>query len=269
MALAVGVLYWWVHGAAEWFWQMPGVTIPMLLLLALGVAETDAHASALVAQQRDIPTEPAAVGTLARDSAESAQPRGRVFRTLVIVATLSTFVALALPYLSLRFLDLSIANLGVADPTALSQTAVAARLRPTSAEPFSQRAEIYEDAARQTAGGIAGDAGTAELDDLALALVAREDAITRDPAAWALHYQAGMAAWNLAQRLEQFGTGKMPKAASSAASLAATAEDRAAVARIRALDSSELRQRARSHLEQARDRNPLNPLVLDMLAKLG
>ena len=42
--------------------------------------------------------------------------------------------------------------------------------------------------------------GGAALDDLALALAAREDAIARDPAAWALHYHAGLAALDLALR---------------------------------------------------------------------
>jgi len=34
-ALAAAVAYWFVHSSAEWFWQMPGVTLPAFLYLAL------------------------------------------------------------------------------------------------------------------------------------------------------------------------------------------------------------------------------------------
>ena len=45
--LAVAVIYWHVHGSAEWLWHMPGVTLPVVLLFALGVASVDARAGVL------------------------------------------------------------------------------------------------------------------------------------------------------------------------------------------------------------------------------
>ena len=44
MAILVGVAYWLVHASVDWLWQMAGVSIPMLLLLAAGVAGVDARA---------------------------------------------------------------------------------------------------------------------------------------------------------------------------------------------------------------------------------
>jgi len=42
-ALFVGIAYWIVHSSVDWQWQMAGVTIPMLLMLAAGVAGVDAQ----------------------------------------------------------------------------------------------------------------------------------------------------------------------------------------------------------------------------------
>jgi hypothetical protein len=47
MALFAGAAYWFVHANIDWLWRMPGVTIPALLLVAAGVAETDARAGTL------------------------------------------------------------------------------------------------------------------------------------------------------------------------------------------------------------------------------
>ena len=37
-ALVAAVAYWFVHSSAEWFWQMPAITLPALIYLALLVA---------------------------------------------------------------------------------------------------------------------------------------------------------------------------------------------------------------------------------------
>jgi hypothetical protein len=47
MALFVGAAYWFVHANMEWLWPIPGVTIPALLMVAAGVAATDARAGTL------------------------------------------------------------------------------------------------------------------------------------------------------------------------------------------------------------------------------
>jgi hypothetical protein len=44
MALFAGVAYWFVHANFEGLWQVPGVTLPALLMLAAAVASTDARA---------------------------------------------------------------------------------------------------------------------------------------------------------------------------------------------------------------------------------
>jgi hypothetical protein len=46
-AVAVAALYWLLHGGIEWLWQGPAVTIPVLLLLASGLAEIDSRAGAV------------------------------------------------------------------------------------------------------------------------------------------------------------------------------------------------------------------------------
>ncbi len=47
MALFVAVAYWMVHASVDWLWQMAGLSIPMLLLLAAGVAGVDARAGVM------------------------------------------------------------------------------------------------------------------------------------------------------------------------------------------------------------------------------
>jgi hypothetical protein len=44
MALLVGSAYWFVHANLEPLWQMTGVTLPALLMLAAALAATDARA---------------------------------------------------------------------------------------------------------------------------------------------------------------------------------------------------------------------------------
>lgn len=265
VALAAGVVYWWVHGGAEWLWQMPGVTIPMLLLLALGVAETDAYAAGRRQTPHDVATPP---GTSDLSRERTSIWASHLFRWIGLGVCVTALIGLGLPYLSLRVQDMSLRNLGSADKTAVGQTSMAARLRPTSAEPFSLRAEIYKDAAL-AAQQQAVSGGAVALDDLALALAAREDAIARDPAAWALHYHAGLAALDLAQARERAGTSPTPNPGATPESLANTRETRAQAGRYRDLTPEQLRALARRHLEDARQRNPLSPLVLDALASLG
>ncbi len=41
MAIFTGIVYWLIHASVDWLWQMAGVAIPMLLLLAAGIAGVD------------------------------------------------------------------------------------------------------------------------------------------------------------------------------------------------------------------------------------
>jgi hypothetical protein len=43
MGLLLGVSYWLIHASVDWLWQMMGVALPMLLLLAAGLAAVDAR----------------------------------------------------------------------------------------------------------------------------------------------------------------------------------------------------------------------------------
>src|SRR3712207_9300172 len=36
--LSAAITYWFVHSTAEWFWQLPAVTLPAVIYLALLVA---------------------------------------------------------------------------------------------------------------------------------------------------------------------------------------------------------------------------------------
>lgn len=46
-ALLVGVIYFMIHGSLEWLWQIAGVTLPMLLMVAAGLSEMDARVGAI------------------------------------------------------------------------------------------------------------------------------------------------------------------------------------------------------------------------------
>lgn len=47
MGLLLGILYWLIHASVDWLWQMTGVAIPLLLLLAAALSEVDARAGIL------------------------------------------------------------------------------------------------------------------------------------------------------------------------------------------------------------------------------
>ena len=46
-AIAMAVVYWLIHGAVEWLWQVPAVTLSVLLMLAAGLAGVDSRAGAV------------------------------------------------------------------------------------------------------------------------------------------------------------------------------------------------------------------------------
>jgi hypothetical protein len=284
--LAIGVLYWLIHGSGEWLWNMPGVSLPAVLMLALGVASVDARAGVLWPRlhawmaartgSRATPSEttdlsesaPEAAGQRRRRASRLARrerrdrslvPPGQVslwFRRVLVATAAVTIVALALPYLSLRFQDFALSLTGTSDRAALRAARFAARLQPVDPHPLLTEADIYRFAAAN-----ASDEGA--LDDLALSLDAHIRAIERDPAGWALHYRAGIAALRLLEATTGVAEGSLTGAAPAADSgraepSLATPETQARARLLRAIAPEELRLLARSYFVEAETRNPLN-----------
>jgi hypothetical protein len=76
MALFVGAAYWFVHANMEWLWPMPGVTIPALLMLAAGVAATDAQAGTMWPRLSRWVTRTAPAGSARPPSADAGHRPG-------------------------------------------------------------------------------------------------------------------------------------------------------------------------------------------------
>jgi hypothetical protein len=247
--LVIGVVYWLIHGSVEWLWHMPGVTLPAVLMLALGVASVDARAGVLW---------PRVHGRM------TAGHVNRWFRRALVAAAAVTLVALALPFLSLRFQDSALGMAGTDDRAALRGVRFAARLQPVDPQPLLTEADIYRFAAENASGQSA-------LDDLALSLDAHIQAIERDPTSWTLHYRAGMAALRLLEastgdpRVSLNGTMPTDAGGGDEPSLI-TPETEAQAQQLLRLTPEELRLLGRSYLLQAQERNPLNPQVREALA---
>ena len=249
--LVVAVLYWMIHGSVEWLWHMPGVSLPAVLMLALGVASVDARAEGL--------------GLRTFGWMQDARANRWFQRTLVGAAAV-TLVALALPYLSLRFQDSALGMIGTDDQAALRGAAIAAHLQPVDPQPLLTEADIYRLAAAE-----ASPKGA--LDDLALSLDAHIRAVERDPTSWTVHYRAGVAALRLLEASTGdpigaiTGTGSAGAGGGHEPSLA-TGETEARARQLRLLTPSELALLARSYFVQARERRPLNPQVREGLAAI-
>ena len=284
--LAIGVLYWLIHGSVEWLWNMPGVSLPAVLMLALGVASVDARAGVLwprmqawmagrmgthatpsqTAELED--SAPEAAGQRRRREGRRARrerrdlsmaPPGRVslwFRRVLVVTATVTLIALVLPYLSLRFQDSALSMTRTDDRAALRSARFAARLQPVDPHPLLAEADILRFAA-------ANASAEGALDDLALSLDAHMRAVERDPAAWALHYRAGIAALRLLEASTGVAQGSLTGAAPATGSggaepSLATPQTQARARQLRALPHEELRLLARSYLLKAQERNPLS-----------
>jgi len=192
----------------------------------------------------------------------SLVPPGRLslwFRRVLVATAAVTLVALALPYLSLRIQDYALRMAGTDDQAALRAARFAARLQPADPHPLLTEADIYRFAAAN-----ASEQGA--LDDLALSLNAHIRAIGRDPASWALHYRAGMAALRLLEATTGVAEGSLTGVTPTVGSESdepslATAETQTRARELLQLQPEELRLLARSYLLAAQDRNPLNPQV--------
>lgn len=251
--LAISVLYWMIHGSVEWLWNMPGVSLPAVLMLALGVASVDARAAVIWPR---LHTSPGKVSLW--------------FRRLLVATAAVTLVALALPYMSLRFQDSALSMTGTDDRAALRAARFAARLQPVDPRPLLTEADIYRFAAAN-----ASDDGA--LDDLALSLDAHIRAIERDPAAWALYYRTGMAALRLLEASTGVPQGSLTGVAPTTAGRRdepslVTPETQTPARKLLQLKPEELRLFARSYLLKAQERNPLNLQVkaaLEATVKAG
>lgn len=246
--LAIGVLYWMIHGSGEWLWNMPGVSLPAVLMLALGVTSVDARAGFLRPRER---------------AWMVAGHANRCFRGVFIATAAVTLVALALPYLSLRFQDSALGMAGTDDHAALRSARFAARLQPVDPQPLFAEADIFRLAA-------ANASPEGALDDLALSLDAHVRALERDPTSWTVHYRAGVAALRLLEVStgDPFGflDGSAPPGTGGADEPSMiTPETETRARRLLQLTPQELRLLARSYLLQAEERNPLNLQVKEVL----
>lgn len=189
MALLVGVVYWIVHASVDWLWQMAGVSIPVMLFVAAGVARTDARAG------------------IERPSS----PEGLTWRFQAPLAVLSLLliVAAGLPYLSLQYQRSALA-LAKSDGVRAIERAESARwLQPTDPGPYKTQGSIYTSAAVSAASLGADDRAGAVLDNLSLSIASYQDAIAEEPADWSLHYQAGVQTINLLLAME-YAAGRHP-----------------------------------------------------------
>lgn len=247
--LAIGVLYWMIHGSGEWLWHLPGVSLPAVFMLALGVASVDAGAGS---------ERPPMLGWM------NPEHLNRWFQRGLIGAATLTLVVLALPYLSLRVQDSALGMTGTDDHAALRSARFAARLQPLDPQPLLTEADIYRLAAARASSDGA-------LDDLALSLDAHIRAVERDPTSWNIHYQAGMAALRLLEASRGYPLGGLGDTTSTDVGQGdrpslVTPETEAQAQGFLQLTTGELRLLARSYLLQAQERNPLNRQVQEALA---
>jgi hypothetical protein len=236
IGLTLGVLYWLVHASVDWLWQMAGVAIPMLLLLAAGLASIDARADILwprwnrwlriksesgLLQTSPLPEEPreepAAAMIPTAPAADKPSPRQRrrakrrqraaflqppgllshSFRVLMIALSLAVIIASGLSYLSIQYQRSALALAGTDGLRAVQRAEAAKWLQPADPSPYKTQATIYTKTARDAAGSGSEDRAGAVLDNLALSINSLEKAIAIEPVNWALHYRAGVATINL------------------------------------------------------------------------
>ena len=106
-------------------------------------------------------------------------------------------------------------------------------------------------------------------DNQALRAVALEQAAARINDSWYLWYAAGLAIVDLIDIQTAHAAQAQPYAPGEASgSLALSDDQKAACAQLRSYKPAALVERARTHLELALGRNPLEPAVLRALAEL-
>ena len=223
MALLAGAAYWFIHANVEWLWQMAGVSIAAVLMLAAGVAAADARAGVMwpracrwlrrkgSARQDGVrahaEAEGAATGTGQADSLagvepheytqHSSEPLSLTFRIGLIVLSVVVLLLAGFAFLSMQIQTSALA-LSRTDPlTAAGRAASARWLAPGDASPYVTQASIYGSAAREALASQQPDRAGAVLDDLALAISAHEKAIAKQSADWTNYYRAAWATLDL------------------------------------------------------------------------
>jgi hypothetical protein len=292
MALLAGVAYWLVHASVDWLWQMAGVTIPAVLLLAAALASVDARADVMWPrwsrwlQRRSSFTkandEVAVQGSTNRDRPSSIV--GPAFRALMVALSLAVIISAALPYLSLQYQTSALALAKTDELGAVERAAFARWFQPTDPAPHALQARIYGNAATAVAASGGADRAGAVLDNLALSIASFEDAIAKEPADWALRYQAGVTTLDMILATE-YASGRdpdldytvllplvpgledwsalagspspLPAPGMAAGSLAASTDSQATAAGYRGLSREELADLALGLLRTAKERNPL------------
>ena len=266
--MIVAFLSWFVHSSVDWLWQLGGVSWPALLLL----------------------------GGLLASGSPTARPAthnrawGRAGRWVAGVLVSLILVSAALSYLATVYNDASQVNAGLSPTAALANARTAARFDLLSPLPAIRQAEAYTAAAKQAAAGTAPGRAWPALDDLALACASWDEALQKEPDNWVSAYRGAVAALDYRDAARAAGVlppgnGARSSAAASSspdpwaglrssdalvgrsdpgaqtASLAVSAEERAAVARFRALDAAELADLAMKYLGIAQQLNPLGTEV--------
>ena len=330
MALVVGAAYWFVHANLESLWQMAGVSIPALLMLAAGLATVDARAGTLwprisrrwarnsAAIEGDPPGDitrgggnpdrgPTASGTVPdapatesggslrrpkrkRRSSNRLRPPGplsQAFRVALLVLSAVVMVVAGLSYSAMRIQTSALA-LSRTDPLAAAGRAASARwFAPGDAGPYVTQASIFNASARDALAFQQQDRAGAALDDLALAITAREKAIAKEPADWTNYYLAAWATLDLlagnayatggggglkaADATGLFshqhdwsglaGTGTVPVVGTANGTLARGDASVRAAQKYRDLSQRRLLELASGFIAAAHERNPLEPLV--------
>lgn len=264
VALAAALTYWTLHAGVDWLWHLPGVTLPVLLLLAAGLTEAaGAREGASAAQARALLEGRASLEGSEDRAREARQQNGGLavlFRAGVAAVALVALLATGLPYLSLRYQHVALAAIAAGDiDEGLRAAATASRLQPYDAEPLLLRAQAYRELAAET--------GAPERTRVALALslAAEEEALSREPAAWQGHYRAARAAIDLVRAApadDQRAPDPTPSGSRTLLRGAPAGAWPAEVERAQrhfAQPEEETLALARDYLDQARKRNPLHP----------
>jgi hypothetical protein len=159
------LIVWLIHGSVDWFWEMPALSAPALVFLAMAGALTEE-------------------GNAVASTAPARQGRARtaVVAACGIAAFLAAVVVLSFSYLSVREVSIG-SDLRGSNPTqALAHLQTAADLNPYNSEPG------------RLAGTIALQSGSYEE-----ALARFGQATARQPGGWFSWFGAGLAASELGE----------------------------------------------------------------------
>ena len=159
------LIVWLIHGSVDWFWEMPALSAPALVFLAMAGALTEE-------------------GNAVASTAPARQGRARtaVVAACGIVAFVAAVVVLSFSYLSVREVSIGSDLRGSNPAQALAHLQTAADLNPYDSEPG------------RLAGTIALQSGSYEE-----ALARFGQATARQPGGWFSWFGAGLAASELGE----------------------------------------------------------------------